>query len=450
MHSRICSESTIRRRPSTNTSFTAAKPYDAARSNDAQARTASWVENTVGMAHADGAEESTDIEDIDYARRNRFEIVRAWGERRSRQMANKVEQTGCPASADARRAMRRFLKRFQKPTASSEPMATTERKARPGPLADYLDLRTFNVAEREAFDLSRLRAPPSIVPQPPCPATFGWETDLFSSNAHDGDIVAARALALDALRAEHDDIALPETLTRCATGLLGRENFFVMYRVDIRPAEVLLRTGFGRSRCFLGVDPMLYSGDPTRGAKEAGQDGAYDPLIGSASLRGARYVFTRGIVNVTGHDIPRLYAIRADGIRGASNAENFCYLDRAIDHYSGDALREMDEMHLDAEPVTSAHIHLLDCEDPAERRLIATLLHKLPYDVFGVPLRDFVAFEALAKRHGHPIIDTYDFPEAEAFFKARWLPVPCNDASLRRVAWPHDGLDQGGTGDHPQ
>ena len=400
------------------------------RAADKMARTALWVDRVAGATLLLGPDtvddQAADIVTIDHAARSRYDVTRACGERRSLRIAQGAERTrsrfhddrGNVGNDRSNRVIRRFLKRFQAPAGPCGWAAADKKKRGAGPRADYLHLATFNEAERDAFDLSSLRAPPSTILQRCCARRYGIDADRHS-HPHHVDILRERALALDALRAVHEDIALPETLTRYATRLLGRDNFFVMYRVDIRPVPTVLATCFGRSRCFIGIDPMLYSGDPTRDAADVGQDGDHDPLIGSASLRGAHYVFSHGIVNATEDDILRLYAIRADGIRAVSNAENFRYLDRAIDHPSGDALRDMDEMHLDPDPITSAHLYLLDCDDPAERRLIAELMCRLPYDIFGVPLRDFVAFEVLAKRHGHPMIDSYDFPEADAFFAAR-------------------------------
>jgi hypothetical protein len=413
---------------------------------DGMARTSAWVDRVAGLAPSQRLDHAEDMEDppididiVDQVARSRFDTVRACGERRSRRIAQGVERTLSRFHNDSEnvsrdrsnRVIRRFLKRFQAPADPSDQAAAEKKKRGAVYLSDYLHLTTFDEAEREAFDLSPLRAPPSTILQRCCAARFDADADFFSRQP-EPDILVSRALELDALRAVHEDIALPETLTRYATLLLGRDTFFVMYRVDIRPASTLLTTCFGRSRCFIGIDPMLYAGDPTRSAEDAGQEGAYDPLIGSASLRGAHYVYSHGIVNATEDDVLRLYAIRTDGMRAVSNAENFRYLDRAIDHPSGDALRDMDEMHLDPEPITSAHIYLLNSDAPAERGLIGELMRNLPYDVFGVPLHDFVAFETLAIRHGYPLIDTYDFPEADAFFAerhARTARAPaCRDA----------------------
>jgi len=222
-------------------------------------------------------------------------------------------------------------------------------------------------------------------------------------------------------------------LTVNSGGLLERNTFPVLYRIDSRSPEKLLQSdGFGSSRRNSGIRPMI---EPAM-------------LVTSASLRASDYVLYESNVpsanDAQGHAYQ--YAIQSEGLVAASWLENFKYLDRPVEIEGHSFELNLDETHVDASAVTADKIYLIGSDDPLVEWKLAAIHASGLGGLFGVSIAQYCAWETRVQAAldlDATLSDALEqsAPEAPALAQ---LPPEANalGRNLRIRAWVDAAADQ--------
>lgn len=184
---------------------------------------------------------------------------------------------------------------------------------------------------------------------------------------------------IDKLRSNSDSKISKCDFELNSIGFLERDSSKVVYRVDSRnPSELVDNNGFGPSLYVEGIFPMIDA----------------PVLITSASLKGSNKVF---------HDwgfakCSYQYAINSEGIKQASWADNFKFLNKIPDEHGEDFRLDYDESHIDENKSKPENIYIIDCSDETVKDRISTMYQTSLATSLGISLKDFIEHE---KKHPH-------------------------------------------------